>query len=541
MGPFSKVASVTKNTVTDTDLENNRTYYYKVQAFNEEGRESPPSTVIAAETAPSPFSPIILNATPLIAGVRIRWTTNPQKDEEGTEVNGFKIYRASDPEGEYVWVASVSLETEKVSQLKLKQFEYEDLGLADGGKYYYRLTAFNNKGIESDFSSTLEGSTVNRPAGLQALGDMIREVHLQWHPTSFSEVKGYRLYRHASPEGTFERIGEVEGRKRDSYVDEQDLGDAKTYYYRITVYDNEGRETGLSEIASTTTRGKPPTPEGLVAQSGLVKEVKLSWNIRPEKEVEGYYVFWNNAESGEFKQIGKVKGRERNTFFDKGDRHRPLDDNATYYYMITSYNKVDVNSDPCSIVSATTKPRPSAPAGLSAQGGLPGKVALAWNPNPETDIKYYHLYRKRSGDKFREVKKLPPGTTLYEDVKLDHGTNYAYRLQVVDEDKLLSDFSVTVETTTKALPQSPTGLKVKPLVNGFELRWKPNPEPDIARYKIYLRFIFTDKVIGSTDKVEFTTDTLKPEDEYRISVTAIDKDELESEKSDIITVRTLAE
>jgi len=91
MGPFSKAASVVKNTFTDDDLENNRTYYYKIQAFNEEGKESPASTVIAAETAPSPFSPIILHATPLIAGVRIRWTTNPRKGDEGTEVSGFKI------------------------------------------------------------------------------------------------------------------------------------------------------------------------------------------------------------------------------------------------------------------------------------------------------------------------------------------------------------------------------------------------------------------------------------------------------------------
>ncbi len=541
IGPFSKVASVTKNTFTDTDLENNRTYYYKVKAFNEEGKESPASTVIAAETAPSPFSPIILDATPLIASIRIRWTTNPQEGDEGTEVKGFKIYRAREPEGEYLWVASVSLESEKVSQQRLKQFEYEDLGLADGAKYYYRLTAFNSKGIESDFSSTLEGSTVSRPAGLQALGDMIREIHLQWHPTPFSEVKGYRLYRNTSPEGTFERIGEVQGLKKDSYVDEQNLGDATTYYYRMTVYDNEGRETGLSEIASTTTRGKPPTPEGLAAQSSLVKEVQLSWKIRPEKEVEGYYIFWNNTESGEFKQIGKVKGREKTTFLDKGDRNRPLDDNATYYYMITSYNKVDVNSDPCSIVSATTKPRPTAPTGLSAQGGLPGKIALAWNPNPETDVKYYHLYRKGRGDKFKEVEKFPADTNLYEDVKLDHGTNYLYRLQVEDKDKLLSDFSETVEAATKPLPKSPTGLEAKPLSNGFELKWKPNPEPDIASYKIYLRSFFMDKEIGSTDKAEFATDTLKPDDEYTISVTAIDKDGLESEKSEPIKVRTLSE
>jgi fibronectin type 3 domain-containing protein len=539
VGPFSKVASVTKNTFTDVDLENNRTYYYKVQVFNDEGKESPPSTIIAAETAPSPFSPIILDATPLVASIRIRWTTTPRKGDEGTEVRGFKIYRATELEGEYLLVGSVSVESEDQSQLRLKQFAYEDSGLADGEKYYYRLSAFNKKGIESDFSSTLEGSTVSRPADLQALGDMIREIHLQWHPSSFSEVRGYRLYRNTSPEGTFERIAELEGPRRDSYVDAQNLTDATTYYYRMTAYDNEGKETGLSEIAATTTRGKPPTPEGLTAKSGLVKEVQLSWKARPEKEVEGYYIFWNDAESGEFKQIGKVKGKEKTAFLDEGDRHRPLEDKATYYYMVTSYNKVDLNSVPSAIVSATTKPRPRAPTGLSAKGGLPAKIVLTWNPNPERDIKYYHLHRKQGGNRFKEVEKLPPDQTLYEDVKLDHGATYLYTLQAEDEDKLLSDFSSTAEATTKPLPKPPTGFEVSPLANGFELRWKPNPEPDIANYKIYLRSFFTDKEIGSTDKVEFTIDTLKPDDEYSISVTAIDKDGLESEKSEPITVRTL--
>ena len=339
MGPFAKIAAVKKNKFTDEDLENNRTYYYKVQAFNQQGKESPASAVIAAETAPSPFSPIIIDATPLIGGIRIRWTTNPRKGDDGTEISGFKIYRATEPEGEYLWVASISTESDWVasistesytgSKLRLKKRGYEDSGLEDGANYYYRLTAFNNRQVESDFSSALEGSTVSKPAGLQATGDMIREIHLQWHASPFSEIKGYRIYRNTAAEGTFERIAELSSTNKTSFVDKQNLSDAITYYYRLTHYDNQGRETGLSDIASATTRGKPPTPEGLSAANGLVKRVKLSWKARPEKEVKGYNVYWNKVEAGEFQQIAKVKGREKTKFVDKGERVRPLDENAT--------------------------------------------------------------------------------------------------------------------------------------------------------------------------------------------------------------------
>jgi fibronectin type 3 domain-containing protein len=550
MGPFAKIASVKKNKFTDEDLENNCTYYYKVQAFSQQGKESPASAVIAAETAPSPFSPIIIDATPLIGGIRICWTTNPRKGDDGTEISGFKIYRATEPEGEYLWVASISTESDWAASLsnerdtrsksRLKKHKYEDSGLNDGAKYYYRLTAFNNRQVESDFSSALEGSTVSRPPGLQATGDMIREIHLQWHASPFSEIKGYRIYRNTAAEGTFQQIGELSSANKISFVDQQNLSDAITYYYRLTIYDDKGRETGLSDIASATTKGKPPTPEGLSAESGLVKQVKLSWKVRPEKEVEGYYVYWNKVEAGEFQQIAKVKGRENTKYVDKGKRHRPLDDSTTYYYMITSYNKVDVNSDPCTVTSATTKPRPTAPTGLSAQDGLPGKIALAWNQNPEKDIKYVHLYRKKAEGKFKERTKLPPDQSQYEDVKLDNGTTYVYQLQAEDKDKLLSDFSDSAEATTKPLPHPPTGLEVQGVAKGFELSWKPNPEPDIVKYKIYVRSFLTDKKIGNTETTTFTIDTLKPDEEYTVSVTAVDKDGLESEKSEQIKVRTLS-
>ncbi len=541
VGPFGKVASVKKNTFTDNDLENNRTYYYKIQAYNQEGRESPASDVIAAETAPSPFSPIILDATPLIGGIRIRWTTNPRKVEDGTEVSGFKVYRATDPEGDYVWVSSITAKSDQLGELKVKKHEYDDMGLADGSKYYYRLTAFNDKQIESDFSSALEGSSVSIPTGVQATGDMIREIHLQWHPSPFKETKGYRIYRHTAPDGTFERIAELQGNNKTTHIDQENLGDATTYFYRVTVYDNKGRETGLSETASATTRGKPPTPEGLTAQSGLVKKVSLSWKVRPEKEVEGYYVYWNSSAAGEFKEIAKVKGRNKTSFVDKGDRDRPLDDNSTYYYMLTSYNKVDVNSDPCLVVSATTKPRPQSPTGLSAQGGLPGKIALTWNSNPETDLKYFHLFRQEPEKKFKEVNKLPADKTQYEDDGLDHGTTYVYRLQAEDKDKLLSDFSATAEATTKPLPRPPTGLEAKAIANGFELLWQPNPEPDVVRYTVYIQSFFADKEIGSTEKTSFTINTLKADEEYTVSLTAVDQDGLESNKSEPVTVRTPGE
>jgi fibronectin type 3 domain-containing protein len=538
VGPFCKIGTVSENTFADTDIENNRTYYYKVKAYNQEGRESSDSAIIAAQTSLSPYSPIILDATPLIRGVRIRWTANPRQGEAGTEVMGFKIYRATEEEGEYLCVNSLPVEG---GAPKLKKFEYEDSAIADGAEYYYQIAAFNNSKIEGEASSILKGNTVARPTGLVATGDMIREIHLHWDSTPFSEIAGYRLYRNSSAQGTYEQIAELQGKEKTTFIDRTNLADDTTYFYRITAYDNQGRETSFSATVSATTKGKPPVPDGLLAESGMVKRVKLEWQARPETEVEGYYIYWNNAEAGEFRQIGKVKGRDSTTFIDKGDHNRPLDDNGTYYYMITSYNKVDLNSNPTPVVSATTKPRPTTPIGLSAHSGLVATIILTWKTNPEPDIQYFHVHRKRGGEKFKEIEQVSSDKTRYQDSNLDHGTTYVYCLQAEDEDHLLSDPSDSAQATTKPRPKPPAGLKAKGIPNGFKLRWQPNPEPDIMNYKIYLRSFLFDKQIGRTDTVHFTTDTLKPDEEYTLQVTAIDKDGLESEKSEEVTVRTLGQ
>jgi fibronectin type 3 domain-containing protein len=79
------------------------------------------------------------------------------------------------------------------------------------------------------------------------------------------------------------------------------------------------------------------------------------------------------------------------------------------------------------------------------------------------------------------------------------------------------------------------------VANGFELSWKSNPESDIVKYKIYVRSFLTNKRIGSTEATNFTIDTLKPDKEYTVTVTAVDKDGLESKKSEQIKVRTLGQ
>jgi fibronectin type 3 domain-containing protein len=91
------------------------------------------------------------------------------------------------------------------------------------------------------------------------------------------------------------------------------------------------------------------------------------------------------------------------------------------------------------------------------------------------------------------------------------------------------------------LPHPPTGLEVQGVTNGFKLSWKPNPEPDIAKYIIYLRSFLTDKKIGSTEATNFTINTLKPDTEYTVSVRAVDADGLESKKSESVKVSTLGQ
>ena len=81
---------------------------------------------------------------------------------------------------------------------------------------------------------------------------------------------------------------------------------------------------------------------------------------------------------------------------------------------------------------------PSAPDGVFSITG-DGDVTLCWNPNPESDIKNYILYRNKNDGRWSKIAELDSGQDNYSDTELKPETTYSYRIIAEDKDGLESD------------------------------------------------------------------------------------------------------
>lgn len=546
-GPFVRIAQVTVPEYLDQGVERNTIYYYKIRFFNAKGQQSGFSDLVSAESALTPSPPIILKTEGHVKSVQLTWSPGPITSEDPLKLKGYKLYRANADQGPYREVGNIlgsdiTLGIDAGAALdKIFKVTFANRGLADGEESYYRLTAYNEKNLESDFSSPVKGRTLSGVGGLSVQGNMIREIRLKWDSLDSPFIRGYYVYRSTSESTDFTKIKKVDtsgagSEKNIQFTDREGLGDNIRYYYRVTAVEDPEMETSPSLTASAVTRGKPSTPQGLKAKSGLVKKVELEWTAGSGDDVEGYKIYWSGEKTGKLALLKKVEGRAGNKYTDDSRGFEKLADNKTYYYLITSYNKVDLESEPSAQVSATTKSRPGKPADLRGAGLKVNEVPLDWQPNFEGDIVYYHVYRSSAGnEEFSRIAKVEKGTA-YADKGLKEGNTYRYRIQAEDRDGLLSDYSETIAVRTKPKPKPPAGITGNFRDGKVELSWKPAEEPDVTRYTVYeKRFFGLEKITTVSDPI-FSDSSLAKGKNKTYAITATDKDGLESDFSQEITV-----
>lgn len=539
-GPFIKVGQVTQREYVDKGLEKNAAYYYRIKVFDAKKRESDFSKTIHAETALTPNPPIILNTESHVKSIKIIWSPNPIKSTDSSKIMGYKLYKAKTEMGPYREVSNLlgkdlglGIDT---ALDKLFKVTYLDKDLADGENYYYKVSAYNERNLESDFSNPMVGKCLPVVQGVLAEGDMIRQIKLSWNAADSDYVQGYFIYRSKSPDVGFIKIKKIIGREINSFINNKGLEDEETYYYRVSLFEDNEKEGSMSDVVSALTKGPPPIPKGIRAKGGMAKKVRLSWHVSPEEEVKGYSLYRSIAREGEYVPIKKINNPKKNEYFDKGAYNKPLTDNTTYYYRLTSYNKVAVESKTTETVSASTKPLPARPSGFGGESLHARQIPLFWQPNPEEDVIKYYIFRSSTQDEeFSEVACVEKKSS-YTDKGLKDGWEYRYKIRAEDKDCLISNFSDTLTLRTKPKPRSPDGLNVAFKDGNMILTWSANTEPDIISYNVLEKSFFGLTKIGTVKEPRFIKSGPKPGKSRDYAVTAIDRDDLESEPSQLITV-----
>lgn len=242
-GDYVLVASTTKTTYTDTNLENGTTYWYKIQAYKSVSWNTivsddsipvhaTPDAIYAEEGENDPYYldvPMDFNVTAEDGIAHLSWT-------EVSGAEGYRIYMIDN------YGMPVLLGTSSKNKV-----DYS--GLVNGEVYTYTVTAYktlaNGEIVESGFAipkTVTIGSYLAAPVDVAAVaGDS--KVTLSW--TAVTGATGYVVYAYSAAKNSFTAIAVV---SKPGFVHEN-LENGLTYSYMIVAYKTVGLSNQYSQYS----------------------------------------------------------------------------------------------------------------------------------------------------------------------------------------------------------------------------------------------------------------------------------------------------
>jgi fibronectin type 3 domain-containing protein len=175
----------------------------------------------------------------------------------------------------------------------------------------------------------------------------------------------------------------------------------------------------------------PETPTGLNATAITGSQIDLTWNA--SAGTTNYNIKCAMSGGGPYTLIASVSGTG---WSDPG-----LSESTAYYYVVSAVNSAGESADSVQVAAITQGLPPAAPSGLAATDGQ-GSVILSWNPNTESDLAGYNVYRSTTpesgftllnGDLLSSPECIDNTISFY--------TTYYYVVTAVDTDSLESPVS----------------------------------------------------------------------------------------------------
>jgi chitodextrinase len=246
---------------TDSGLNPEQSYQYRVSAIDAAGNESQRSASITVSTTATPdtsapTTPTSLRST-TVTHEQINLMWNTASDNVG--VTGYRLYK----NGSNTAFATTTTPG------------YNDSGLTADQSYQYRVSAVDEAGNESALSSSLlvntlaapDTSAPTTPGNLRSTTVSSDQIDLMWNVASDNVgVTGYRLYRNGS--STAFATTTTPG-----YSDTGLTAD-QSYQYRVSAVDEAGNESPLSSTITVTTN-----------TASVPQAVNLSWQS-PTRNVD---------------------------------------------------------------------------------------------------------------------------------------------------------------------------------------------------------------------------------------------------------------
>lgn len=214
-------------------LKDNITYQYRITAYNVADVPSAQSDAVAGVTKPLPVKPASLSgASGEVKQTSLKWAANAEKD-----IKEYLVYRSTAADKGFSSAGSA------------KDSSFTAGKLDDGATYYFRVTAKDTDGLESEPSDTISISTKPLPAapGSPAASLGPDGIALSWSPSPTGDVVKYNVYKKGFLGGS--AAGTVTG----TSFTVKEIKPDSSYSFFVTAVDATGLESKPSPVVEIKT------------------------------------------------------------------------------------------------------------------------------------------------------------------------------------------------------------------------------------------------------------------------------------------------
>ena len=276
----------------------------------------------------------------------------------------------------------------------------------------------------------------------ELIGSSYNSLYLSWSANSDTDFFNYKIFRadSANVDSSSYLINVISDQVVTTMVD-SNLQENTTYYYCLYVFDTQGLSTGSNIVQGRTRMKLPPAPVNLLYPVvNNEHSISLSWTQSNDKDFVSYRLFRSKNTFVDNQGIPIFVSVNRDeTYYQDNE----LQSSTTYFYRLYVYNTIGRFTG-SNIVSTTTftntQPTPVILAEPSANA--PNSLRLTWSRNKDSDFDSYRIYRSKTENvdpTFAPIEVISnQAITSYNDLGLESGTLYYYRIYVFDNEDLFS-------------------------------------------------------------------------------------------------------
>jgi len=235
-----------------------------------------------------------------------------------------------------------------------------------------------------------------------------------------------------------------------TYYDDTGLEENTTYYYRVYTTDTGGATARGNEVRARTLADEPSAVTLSQPTAISTSRIALDWTESEDEDFESYTIYRNETGAvTESDLLVTTIGDINRTYYDDSG----LRENTTYYYRVYTANEGGLTTRSNEVDATTKNEAPPAVTLHTATAVDSVAATLSWDASEAHDFAFYRLYRDVistvTTSSTLVVEMDDESFTSYRDQDLEPGTQYYYRVFVVDDAddaKATGSNTVSVET-----------------------------------------------------------------------------------------------